>query len=195
MRQVSNELREYMLREKHFETYDMYRLALPSGNVYYIAAADKDISWNGETWRHDLFIISREQIKLEGAPTVDSLSVAIKCGKADIVDGMPFMAACHNGLLENAVLSLYKAYFKDGEMVGAYKIFEGLVEVSSAGGIGVKLSVKSIVQGLAQEVPIRVFAPQSAYAANSSGNVVSSDQDTHTMLIPLKPSMRVLVQV
>lgn len=195
MKKVSDALNSYMNNEKHFEIYDMYSLHLKSGNSYYIAAADKDIDWDGIKWKSNLFIISREQIKLQGAPTVDTLSVSIKCDSEDVVDGVPFMQACHNGNLDNAVLTLYKAYFKDGLCVGAYKIFEGLTEVSTAGGLGVKLVVKSIVQGLSQEIPIRIFAPQSAYAANKAGSVVSSDQDTYTMLIPLKPSMRVLLQV
>ena len=193
MKQVNTELNDYLNNEKHFDSNDMYSIHLQNGDVYYIADSDEDIEWNGHTWSHRLFIMSREQIKLNGAPAVDTLSVSIKCDSSDKIGGVPFMAACHRGILDGAVLGLYRVYFKDGENIGAYKLFEGTIEVSSAGGLGVKLSVKSIIQGLSQSVPTRIFAPQSAYTNNGSGAVVSSQSDTYTLLIPLKPSQRVLV--
>lgn len=194
MKQVSQELNNYLNTEKHFVVFDMYVLQLKDGRTFYIADADKDIEWDGKVWNHNMFLISRDQIKVQGTPTVDTLSVNIKCDINDKLGDVPFMLACHNGLLENSMMALYKAYFKDDKFVGAFKIFEGVVEVSNAGGLGVKLSVKSVVQGLAQEVPIRIFAPQSAYT-NKNGVVTSSSSDTCSMLIPLKPSMKVLVKI
>ncbi|MDY5045517.1 baseplate hub protein [Phascolarctobacterium sp.] len=195
MKSVNSKLDEYLNAEVHFETCDMYSLKLSNGKIYYIASRDTDVIWNSKTWKHNLFLLSRDKIKLQGAPTVDTLDVNVKCDKNDVIEGMPFILACHKGLLDKAVLSLYKAYFKDGKCVDVYKIFEGLVEIASAGGMNVKLSVKSVVQGLNQSIPIRIFAPQSAYTSNSSGAIVSSSVDTYTMLIPLKPSGRVLIKM
>ena len=72
--------------------------------------------------------------------------------------------------------------------------FMGLCEVDSAGGIAVKLKVKSEMQGLAAYIPPRVFVGQASYT-NQSGTVVSSSTDHTNMLIPLKPSLNVLLQV
>lgn len=194
MKSVSDELNTYLNEEKHFEVYDMYSLHLKDGRTFYIADADVDIHWNDIVWNHKLFIISRDQIKVQGEPSVDTLSVNIKCDVNDKIGDVPFIKACHMGLLENSMMGLYKAYFKNGELVGAFKLFEGIVEVNSAGGMGVKLSIKSVVQGLAQNVPIRIFAPQSAYT-NKNGTVTSSSSDSYSMLIPLKPSMKVLARL
>lgn len=206
MKKVSNELNNYLNNERNFTVIDMYALRLNDGQEFYISSGDVDVEYAGRVWKHDLFIIGREQIKLQGAPTVDTLGINIKCSSSDKLNGVPFMLACHNGMLDGAMMALYKAYFRSAgtvvgtdlqlqnEIVGAYKIFEGLTEVSSVGGLGVKLSVKSVVQGLAQNIPVRVFAPQSAYR-NDNGTVTTSDKDEHTMLIPLKPSMRVLVKL
>lgn len=194
MKQVSNDLNEYLNNERNFVAVDLYLLKLKSGNTYYLTDFDADVVWNGITWQHKLLLIKRDLLSLNGEPSVDTLTVNINCSNNDKIDGVPFMYACHNGLLDDGVMALYKAYFKDGVCVGAYKIFEGLTEVNSAGGIGVKLSIKSIVQGLSQNIPPRVFAPQSAYC-NDNGTVTTSDKDEYTMLIPLKPSMRVLVKL
>ena len=195
MKQVDAVLNDYMNAEKHFESNDLFLLQLADGATYYITNSDNDVEWSGHTWSRDLFIIAREQVKLQGAPAVDTLSVNIKCNETDKINGVPFMAACHNGLLDGATLALYKVYFRDGECLGAYKMFEGITEVSQAGGISVRLSVKSVVQGLSQSVPVRIFAPQTAYTANASGVVVSSSTDSYTMLIPLKPSQNVLSRI
>lgn len=195
MKQVDSVLNDYMNNEKHFESNDLFLLKLQDGGDYYITNSDVDVDWGGHIWTSRLFIISREQVRLQGAPAVDTLSVSIKCNEADKLGGVPFMAACHNGLLDGAVLALYKVYFRDGECLGAYKMFEGITEVSQAGGISVKLSVKSIVQGLSQSVPVRIFAPQTAYTANASGVVISSSTDKYTMLVPLKPSQNVLARI
>ncbi len=194
MKKVSDELNDYLNSEKHFIVTDMYALRLRDGQTFYITDSDQDIDWNGHMWRHNMFLISRDQIKLQGTPTVDTLSVNIKCGINDMLGDLPFMLSCHNGILEGAIMGLFKAYFNDEGFVGAFKIFEGIVEVSSAGGLGVKLSVKSVVQGLAQSVPIRVFAPQSAYT-NNNGTVTTSSADTYSMLVPLKPSSNVVVKL
>jgi len=194
MKSVSNSLNEYLNAEKHFETSDMYSIKLTDGTVYYIANRDEDVSWNNHTWIHNLFLLNREKIKLQGEPTVDTLDIVVKCNDNDVIGGFPFILACHKGLLDKAVVSLYKAYFENGKCVDAYKIFEGIAEISNAGGMTVKLTVKSVVQGLNQNIPTRIFAPQGAYTSNSKGAIVSSSTDTYSMLIPLKPSGKVLLK-
>lgn len=194
MKQVNGELNDYLNSERHLDYCDLYLLSLKNGDKYYIADYDKDIEYEGHTWHHNLFLMGRDQVKMQGEPSVDSLSVTIKCDRRDLIGGVPFMQACHSGVLDDGQLALFKAYLKDGELVGVFKFFEGFTEVTSAGGLGIKLTVKSIIQGLSQEIPVRVFAPQSAYV-NKNGTIATSPSDSYSLLIPLKPSMKVLVRV
>lgn len=194
MKQVSTELSQYMTSEKHFETCDLYRLTLSNGTTYYIANYDIDVMANNHLWEHSKGLLLRDQIKLSGEPKVDSLSISIACDKRDLIEGIPMMKAAHDGYFSGCGITLYKAYFKNGLIVGTVQLFDGLCEVSEAGGLHIKLMCKSLAQGLSQSVPIRIFAPQTAYT-NRNGVVTTSDTDTTTMLVPLKPSQRVLVRV
>lgn len=207
MKSAGATLNEYLNTEKNMVCCDLYMLMLKNKVRYFYADTDIDVYWAGQRWRHDQLILSRDQIQLKGAPAVDSLSITVRCDERDILEGMTFMQACHVGTLDQAYMSLYKAYFRpagivDGtdlqlqnECIGAYEVFQGKVEIAGAGGIEVKLTVKSVIQGLAQPVPVRIFAPQSAYASNGSGAIVSSNTDTASMLIPLKPSSKVLINL
>ena len=194
MKQVSTDLSQYMNTEKHFEICDLYRIVLLDGRTYYISDYDVDVNYNGHIWEHNKGLFKRDQLKLTGEPTVDSLTVTIVCDRGDIIADMPMMKAAHDGIFSGCELTLYKVYFSNGAPVGSVQLFDGFCEVSEAGGIRIKLVCKSYVQGLSQNIPIRIFAPQVAYA-NKNGTVTTSSTDTTTMLVPLKPSQRVLVKI
>lgn len=194
MKQVSTDLSQYMNTEKHFEICDLYRIVLTDGTTYYIANYDTDVNYNGHIWEHSKGLFTRDQLKLTGEPTVDSLTVTIACDRRDIVSGVPMLKAAHDGIFSGCELTLYKLYFNDGLPIGSVQLFDGFCEVSEAGGLKIKLNCKSYVQGLSQNIPLRIFAPQTAYA-NTNGTVTTSSTDTTTMLVPLKPSQRVLVKI
>ena len=139
-------------------------------------------------------IFKRDQIKLTGEPTVDTMNVTIYCDDKDIIAGVPFMQLCHEGGLNNATLELRRGYMlRDGDYPSYVSLFHGRVEVAQAGGLSVKLRVKSLGQGLAAPVPPRMFARQAAYV-KSQGVVTTLASDTNNMVIPLKPSGNVLVR-
>jgi len=195
MKSVSPDLNTYLNSEKNFQCCDLYKMTLKGGQIYYFADYDTDVTWNSHVWQHNKGLLSRDQTKLSGEPTVDTMTVTIACDVDDKLGTTPIILGAHNGMFDKAQLALYKAYFNEqGATVGAYELFAGSVEVSSAGGIVVKLTIKSNIQGLNQLVPVRIFAPQEAYA-NVNGTVTTSSTDTVTMMIPLKPSSRVLIKV
>lgn len=173
---------------------DLYTLVLESGETYRFASFDRDVSYDGNTWTYRPFLFQRGQVKLQGAPSVDTLSVTVYCTPDDKLGDVTFMAGCHNGLLDQSMMQLCRAYFSDGECVGIVPVFSGMCEVQQSGGLAVKLNVKSIIQGLAAPLPVRMFAAQAAYA-NSNGVIVVSENDTTSMVIPLKPSGNVLVRM
>ena len=143
-------------------------------------------------------IFKHDNIKLTGEPAVDTLNVTIYCDENDTItvgnNAIPFMKLAHDGGLQNATLSLRRGYIeRDGQVPLYVSLFEGRVEVASAGGLAVKLRVKSLAQGLASPVPVRMFVRQNAYTTNN-GVVTTLASDTNNMVIPLKPSGNVLVR-
>ena len=167
-------------------SYDVYVLTI-GNNTYTYSAYD------GSGKRNMIF--KHDQIKLTGEPVVDTLNVTIYCDGNDKINNTPFMKFCHDGGLEGAVLELKRAYVKPNHSA-TYQVplFSGKVEVAQSGGLSVKLRVKSYIQGLAAPVPPRMFARQNAYAT-ISGVVTTLASDTNNMVIPLKPSGNVLVNM
>lgn len=194
MKAVSQAIVEYLNTNKHFECCDLYQLELANGSAYYIADYDKDVTVGGRTWDRGM-IIQRGQVKAVGEPSVDAMTVTVACDREDVFGGVPFLQACHNGLLSGGILTLYRAFFTDGQCIGHYAVFSGRTEVQSAGGLRAQLNVKAETQGLNQQVPLRIFAPQSAYKKTTDGDIVVSESDTVTMLVPLKPSNNVLLRL
>lgn len=193
MKTASNVIKSCLAAEST-ETCDLYTLTLTNGAVYRFASYSSDVVFGGATYDHKKFIFRRQQVKLSGAPSVDTLGVAIYCQTGDTIDGVPFMQACHDGALDQSMMLLSRAYFYESECVGVLDIFSGRCEVHSSGGLCVNLNIKSVLQGLAAPIPVRMFASQAAYV-NSNGTITTSSNDTTSMVIPLKPSGNVLLRL
>ena len=193
MKTASNAIRS-LLASESAETCDLYTLTLLNNAVYRFASYSSDVSFGGVTYDHKKFIFKRQQVKLSGAPSVDTLGVTIYCQPDDTIGGVPFMKACHDGALDQSTMLLSRAYFYAGACVGVLDIFSGRCEVHSSGGLCVNLNIKSVLQGLAAPIPVRMFASQAAYV-NSNGVITTSSHDTTSMVIPLKPSGNVLLRI
>lgn len=198
MRAASTALIQELNSATEFYCCDLYRLILADATTYYIADYDKDISYNGHSYVADLFLMERAGIKTTGLPTVDSLTVNLYGDRQhnDILKNKYIMQAVHDGTLDNAQITLSRAFFNAaGDMLGVMQLFSGKCEISSCNALTCKLTVKSGLTGLSAQVPLRVFAPQNAYNENSSGQVVAASSDNYTCAIPLKPSQNVLVKL
>lgn len=207
MKQASEQLIQALNNNTEFCCCDLYDITLLDGTEYHIADYDIDVAYNGKIYQHDLFLLQRNGINISGTPTVDTLSVSLYADRHhnDLVKNQYVMKAIHDGTLDNAQLTLSRAFFGasgqlDGtelfteQLLGVLPLFTGRCEISSGSSFLCKLTVKSELTGLSAQFPQRVFAPQSAFT-NNNGTVTSSDRDEYTMLVPLKPSMRVLAKL
>lgn len=190
MRNCTQALVDYMTTQPCFLCCDLFEINLKNGTTYKIADFDIDV----QNYRHDLFIMQREQTKITGEPTVDSLNVTLFTDKSDNVS---VLKQCHDGLWDNCTITLRRAYFDADtkEVVGIIDLFTGRGEISSVGGLGVKFVVKAETSGLSSLYPVRIFASGRAYRDGSGGDITTSSADTTTVAIPLKPSANVLVSI
>lgn len=198
MRNISDDLLNMLNNSTEYRCCDLYKLTLSDNTSFYIANYDKDVVYNSRNYAHDLFIIKRSSIKTSGTPTVDSLNVNIYADRdhSDLIKNTYVMKAIHDGTLDDAQLTLSRAYFSDsGQVLGAITLFTGRCEISSCNAFTCSLNVKSELTGLAAVFPIRVFAQQNSYNENSSGEVVTASTDKYTCAIPLKPSQNVLIKL
>ena len=203
MKTVSDALSNHLNTEKNFTSCDLFELELANGNTYYYANTDCDITYNNHVYQHDALLIRRQQIRLQGQVTVDTLNVTIYTDgehAADMIDSQPVMAAAHSGVLDGAKLRLMRAFFQQGSglpsvsVIGVISLFGGDVEVKSSGGIKLELTVKAKTQGLSQEFPRRKYYPQGAYSVAQNGKITASTDTTDTTLIaPFVPRREVLL--
>ena len=96
--------------------------------------------------------------------------------------------------MDRETLSLSRAFFdEEGNITGAIDLFSGITEVKSCGGLLMKLTVKSKVQGLSQEFPRRRFYPQGTYSTSGGKVSSSTEEDSASVIAPYVPLKEVLL--
>lgn len=193
MKTVGEALSIYLNTERHITSCDLYELDMHNGHTYHYADTDRDISYNGVIYLHNALILKRQQIKMDSSIVVDSMTVTAYMDKSDQIEAEMFMKAAHSGILDKSKLYLRRCFFNEGNVVGVISLFGGNVEVKSAGGIKMQLTVKAKTQGLNMPFPIRKYYPQGSYTVNADSNIISETQDESTCLIapyvPLKETL------
>lgn len=199
MKNITTELSQFLNSATTAYIVDLFKLKLKSGATYYFCYGDVDISYGGNLYKCDMFICKRNQVKLSGAPTIDTLTMTLydDTEHNTQIDGKAIFKAAYEGSLDDAIMVAYRAYIDEetNTTMGALEIFQGRCETSTVSGISVQITVKSEATGLNDKLPPRIYAAQSAYYTNSSGTVVSSSSDEGTMMIPLKPASSILSKV
>lgn len=193
MKQVTSALETYLNTERNIQACDIYELKLSNGHKYYYADMDADITYNGNIYRHDSLLFNRAQVKLNSTVVVDTMTIEVKGGKNDLIEGVPFIKAVHNGALDRAKLYLRRCFFRDSQIVGCIDLFGGLTEISSAGGLLVTLEVKAETSGLNMDFPIRKYYPQGSFSTDADGVVTIKDSDEIAVVAPFKPQKEVLM--
>ena len=194
MKTVTDELAAYLSAKKEMVVCDLYTLTLYDGTAYYYTDADHDVTYNGRTYLHDALLLKREQTKINNVISVDSMTVSIYATVDDKLGDKPIFLAAHDVTLDRETLSLSRAFFdEEGNITGAIDLFSGITEVKSCGGLLMKLTVKSKVQGLSQEFPRRRFYPQGTYSTSGGKVSSSTEEDSASVIAPYVPLKEVLL--
>lgn len=170
MKQVSHELLEYLHSKKEFYMCDLYEITLKSGLVFRYASYDMDIVTDGKTYSHKGPHFKRNRIKLSSGIAVDKMTVRVYTDPKDTISNVPMMQIAHNGGFDEANLSLLRCFMSaPGVVVGTIEMFAGYVDVESGGGLEMKWVVKSGVQKLNVDYPLRKYYPTCPYALYDNG--------------------------
>lgn len=193
MKAVAVQLEDHLHTAKNFVSCDLYVLKLASGNTYYYTNADRDIEYDGVTYRHNVLLIKRQQTKINDRVVVDTMTVTIHANSKDMIEGKSLLQAAHDGTLDFAKLHLSRCFFRESAVLGVIGLFGGNVEVKKCGGLGLELTVKAKTQGLAQEFPVRKYYPQGTYSAANGSISAGSDDDDSCLIAPFVPLKEVLL--
>ena len=194
MKEITKSLEKYLNTERNLMSCDLYRLVLLNGIEYRYADTDKDVVYNGKTYKHDSLVMTRKQIEQDSEVSVDSLTVDVYADSGDLVSSRPFIKSAHDGVLDRARLYLTRAFFdRNGVIIGTIDLFGGNIEVKKAGGIHIELEVKSDTQGLNMDFPIRKYYPRGQYVVSNDTIISSTDTDKTTLVAPFIPLKEVLL--
>lgn len=194
MKNVTSALEKHLLTEREFHACDLYEMVLTNGHHYYYADMDIDVVYNGQVYKHNALILSREQVELHSTVVVDTMTVTITAGQDDTIEGKPFLKAVHDGVFDRGKLYLRRCFFTDDNAtVGVIELFGGHMEVTKAGGLEAQIEVKAETSGLNMEFPIRKYYPQGAFSTDSNGTVTIKDSDEVSVVAPFVPRKEVLL--
>ena len=171
MKQVSQALLNYLHNRKEFFMCDLYELTLYSGLTFRYASYDRSIALpDGRTFSHKGPVLKRGKTKLAAGMSVDNLSVTVSVDAADTIGGVPMMHVAHNGGFDEAKLSLLRCFMDvPGVVVGAVEMFTGDIDVEEGGGLSMAWSVKSPVNKLNVNYPLRNYYPGCPYSIYDAG--------------------------
>lgn len=194
MKDTTDELAEYLNTQKEMVSCDLYTLTLYDGSEYYFTDADQDVTYDGHTYQHNALLLKREQTKINNVISVDSMTVSIYATVEDKLGDKPLFLAAHDGAFDRATLAMSRCFFDlEGNVIGVVGLFSGTTEVKSCGGLAMKLTVKSKVQGMSQEFPRRKFYPQGTYASDGTTVTSSTEEDSASVIAPFVPLKEVLL--
>lgn len=201
MKATTGQLNRELNTKRIFTCCDLFTLTLNNQKTFRAADFDIDVTYQGNTYYHDRFLMKRDQTKSTGEPVVETLSVNIFADQHhvyDFLDGKYVSLAAHDGTLDDSTLTLGRAFFTSDtgklELLGVIYLFTGRCEVSECEGGCVKLTVKAETTGLNAKIPRRIYAPQNVYMSNNRAGVMTSSSDNKTCMVPLKPNASVLLR-
>lgn len=171
MKQVSDELREYLHSRSEFFMCDLYEITLKSGLIFRYASYDRDIILpDGRFFSCKGPEFKRTRIKLSSSISVDKMTVTVYTDSNDVISNTPMMQIAHTGGFDEAQLTLLRCFMSEpGVVVGAIEMFGGYIDVESGGGLEMEWAVKSGVQKLNVEYPLRKYYPECAYSLYDAG--------------------------
>lgn len=171
MKQVTNELKEYLHSRTQFVKCDLYELTLQSGLVFRYANYDMDILLpDGRYFSHKGPQFKRDRTKLSSEITVDKMNISVYVDSSDKIGNTPMMHIAHNGGFDETKLSLLKCFMDTpGVVVGTVEMFTGYVDVKDGGGLEMSWEVKSSVQKLNVDYPKDKYYPTCPYSLYDKG--------------------------
>ena len=166
MKQVSPELLQYLHSRTEFFMCDLYEITLQSGLTFRYANYDMDITLpTGGFFSCKGPQFKRDRTKLSSTIEVDKMNVTVGIDQTDTIDGVPMIHIAHNGGFDEATFTLLRCFMDTpGVVVGAVEMFTGYVDIKDGGGLSMKWEIKSSVQRLNVDYPLRKYYPTCPFS-------------------------------
>jgi len=194
----TNDALNAVLALPNFIMVNAYIFTLIDGSVLYYCDGDRDIIYNGNTYKagnasNGVIFNDGNKISLHWKTGLDVDTLEFVVAPRDaLIEGTPFLSAIRNGIFDGADLTLGRFYMPTygDTSAGLLIVFKGRVGEISAGRITANFKINSYTELLNMQIPRNLYQPaclntlydsactlsKAAYAVNgtvNSGSTVS----------------------
>lgn len=170
MKTATPELIAFLQSARQLCMVDLYTFETLSGTSYY-TDHDQNKTVNSILYRADGPIIERDGTRLVRGTEVDTMEINITALEDDTIEGLPFIAGALQGALDDARISVTRAFYEDwnGPLKGTVKIFDGRVSTVDGDRYNVKLTVVSDLELLNVKLPRTLYQSPCVYTVYGPG--------------------------
>lgn len=151
---------------------DLYTFTLIDGSIYRFTSAETDLITGGNTFQTAGPLLQRGKVRTVIGLQVDSLDVSIFADENILLNGVPWLKAITNGVLDGAYLKLERAIMPTwGDLTngGTLISFMGRVSEIVVSRTEAKLTVNSDLELLNIQIPRNLYQPGCVHTLYDTG--------------------------
>lgn len=177
MRSASTALMSYLAAQKAAPDApmlmaDCYTFTLLSGLILTYTNAAVPISMNGFVYAANSILVDGLTFKCTTTLDVDKQHISIAARSTDMVQGVPFLLALHNGVFDGCQVKRERAFLSTWQSppIGSVILFQGLVtSIDQIGRTSAEITVASDLVLLDLDMPRNLYAPSCGHTLYDSG--------------------------
>lgn len=156
---------------------DLYTFNLKDGTQLRYTGYDRPITVGAANFTHNNVRINRTNIKMVVGIEVDVMTLTAFADTTHLVNGVPFLHACHLGNMDGASVKLERAFLVPGTslVVGSLVMFSGIVGNVQITKTSATMTVNSDLILLNTPLPRNVYQPGCIWTLFDTGCVLNKN--------------------
>lgn len=169
---------------------DIYDIVIPGGASYFWTSYDLDLVWNGNTYQSQSPFLTRNKWNVTNSMQIPELEVTILATAAAFAGGSDLMSQIHNGLLDNAQVTLNRLFMsqKQDTTLGTVLLFGGGTSTISIQGTKVTLKVKGANNKMDQYAPKNLYEVGCLHTFCDAGCTLLASAHTFNFTVGASPT-------
>ncbi len=150
-----------LLASNQYLYADLFTISLVGGGTLYYTNADGGLTFGGNYYACTSPRIQRSGAKTSSGVSVDTMTMQIFGGAADLIQGVPFPQFAANGGFDGATVSVDRCFMNSfgDTSAGVVNIFYGNVSEVKPSRTAVELTISSMLELLNISMPRNLISP------------------------------------
>jgi uncharacterized phage protein (TIGR02218 family) len=194
MRPASSGLIAFLLSRQPFWTTDLFSFALTNGTTNNWTSSDQSITAGGTLYVAMGPALTRTKWSVKNTIEVPEMEIKMLSTGTDYNSGENIKLLIHNGLLDGATITLYRAFMPTfgNTSYGQVLLFQGKTSTISLGAIGATITVKGINVCLQQYMPRNLFQLSCIHSLYDSGCTKDRADYTFEGVVGVAPTAQLI---